>query len=586
MHLTHLIIEEKDASDLMSAGLMTISGRMLRLIASRCRRSVSARLNASIFLRWRYRAAIPERLLIAPQDLRTADPIVALDIYSGRFSFAGQAVETHGQSPFDIAPPSDQWVETLHGFGWLRHLRASDKHLTKANARILIEDWIRQHGVWDAKSWDAKVTARRTLSWLSQSPIILEQTNLAFYRTFTRSLMRQVMYLQYARTQIRPGYGRLLIAIALAAAGLCIEGQKGLLKRASKMLEKELNQQILADGGHVSRNPALLIDILADLLPLRQCYAARAEDIPPALITAIDRIMPMLRFFQNREGTFAHFNGAGATPSDLVATILAYDDTRGQPVLNASHSGYQRIESDNATLLVDTGPAPKPALSQHAHAGTLAFEFSAHGDQIIVNCGTPIRAQEDWLAAARATPAHSTLIMNDANASRFIRNRRLARWLDFPVIASAQVHDIDRQTDDTATRLIARHDGYRHRFGVIHERRLSLNTSGTVLEGEDRLVAPHDGKIKRRRNDHFAIRFHLHPRVAASVLDQDDRIALILPNGHTWHLHAPDHVIEIEESIYLLGAQGIQRTEQAVIHSRLSSCESIAWTLQQVNPKA
>ena len=33
----------------------------------------------------------------------------------------------------------------------------------------------------------------------------------------------------------------------------------------------------------------------------------------------------------------------GATPVDLLATVLAYDDARGNPVLNAPHSGYQRI---------------------------------------------------------------------------------------------------------------------------------------------------------------------------------------------------------------------------------------------------
>ena len=48
----------------------------------------------------------PKRLLIAPQDIRTADPTMASDIYAGYFAFAGKMVNTHGRSPFETPPPS------------------------------------------------------------------------------------------------------------------------------------------------------------------------------------------------------------------------------------------------------------------------------------------------------------------------------------------------------------------------------------------------------------------------------------------------------------------------------------------------
>ena len=47
-----------------------------------------------------------ERILIAPQDLRTSDPTAAGDIYSGYFAFAGKILATEGQSPFTAIPPS------------------------------------------------------------------------------------------------------------------------------------------------------------------------------------------------------------------------------------------------------------------------------------------------------------------------------------------------------------------------------------------------------------------------------------------------------------------------------------------------
>ncbi|MFL5156753.1 MAG: heparinase, partial [Microvirga sp.] len=87
-------------------------------------------------------APAPTRLLFAPQDLRTADPTIATDIYSGFFAFAGRAVTTSGRSPFAFVPPSRAWGQALYGFGWLRHLRAAGTALAQANARSLVDEFV------------------------------------------------------------------------------------------------------------------------------------------------------------------------------------------------------------------------------------------------------------------------------------------------------------------------------------------------------------------------------------------------------------------------------------------------------------
>src|ERR1700681_4142488 len=66
-----------------------------------------------------------DRLVISPQDLRTADATRASEIYAGRFVFAGKVVTCDARSPFEIAPPSEGWAVALLGFGWLTHLRAA-----------------------------------------------------------------------------------------------------------------------------------------------------------------------------------------------------------------------------------------------------------------------------------------------------------------------------------------------------------------------------------------------------------------------------------------------------------------------------
>lgn len=69
------------------------------LAARQAWRRLRRRLRTGPVYRWRYTGRTPERVLIAPPDLRLADPEVAREIYHGRFLLAGQLIETGGQSP-------------------------------------------------------------------------------------------------------------------------------------------------------------------------------------------------------------------------------------------------------------------------------------------------------------------------------------------------------------------------------------------------------------------------------------------------------------------------------------------------------
>ena len=104
-----------------------------------------------------------ERVLIAPPDLRLADPQIALEIYYGRFPLSGHLVETGGRSPFQIEVQNRGWLKTLHGFRWLRHMRAAGTELAAANARALVSDWIATNGgSISGIAWEPATTAKRS----------------------------------------------------------------------------------------------------------------------------------------------------------------------------------------------------------------------------------------------------------------------------------------------------------------------------------------------------------------------------------------------------------------------------------------
>jgi len=520
-----------------------------------------------------------DRLIIAPHDLRTADATRAAEIYAGRFVFAGKIVTCHGRSIFELEPPSEDWEVSLLGFGWLRHLRAADTALTRANARSLVDDWMSNPANQKRSiGRRADVLSRRVISLLSQAPLVLGDTDSKFYRKYLRGLTREIRYLRYTMLDIPDGVPRLQVLIALCYAALCLANQAKQIRSASRKLSDELQRQILPDGGHISRNPGALIELLIDLLPLRQTFAARNIAPPPALLNAIDRMMPMLRFFRHGDGSVALFNGMSGTPSDLIATLLAYDDTHGAPMASMPHTGFQRLDAGQMTVIIDTGPPPPPNVSQDAHAGCLSFEMSAGTSRIVINCGMPSTGRDSWRAFARSTAAHSTLTCHDTSSCQFVEMSTMKKLLlGAPIVGGPQNVENFREVVSNGELLTTSHDGYLQRFGLIHRRVLMASPDGTRLDGEDTISPAPNARVRNNETD-YALRFHLHPSVKANRLSDARGVMLVLPNRDVWTFEALDDKVDLEDSVFLAGTDGPRRTAQIVIRQDTRHASSIRWS--------
>ena len=531
------------------------------------------------FLRGRPRLAPINRIVIAPQDLRTSDPTAASDIYSGYFSFAGKALISGGRSPFAILSAPLPWTEELMGFGWLRHLRAADSALSRANARALVDDWIGLCHVQKGIAWETGVTARRLISWVSQSPFVLEGADPDFYQRFTRSLRRQADYLNATLHMCLAPERRLRALIAQCYVALATQASTDYLDKASQRLGEEIDRQVLIDGGHISRNPAILIELLTDLLPLRQVYASQNVAPPPSLLNAIDRMGPMLRLFRHSDGALALFNGMGATPTDLIATLIAYQDALAKAMENAVVSGYQRLALGNTTLIMDCGSTPPEAYSAQAHAGCLSFEYADGAQRIIINCGSPPSGYDTWEQAARLTNAHSTLEIGGMSMAA-----PATGTFDWPrtppLLTGPRLTDCQRQDEGETLTVTARHNGYELAFGIVHERSLTLQANG-LLTGRDKLIFAHESRA-RNANDDFALRFHLYPTLEASHTGTLHEIKIRAPNGRAWLFSCPDLPIDLAESITFATADGGRRSQQLVMHGRFRTTDQIRWHLSPV----
>src|SRR6201986_5609833 len=100
------------------------------------------------------------------------------------------------------------------------------------------------------------------------------------------------------------------------------------------------------------------------------------------------------------------------------------------------------------------------------------------------------------------------------------------------------------------------YDGFKKTPGLTHARQLFLAADGEDLRGEDRLTG--------RAGQSFAIRFHLHPNVQASLTQDGNAVLLRLPGGIGWRLRTQGAVLSIAESIYL-GSGSTRKTRAGVL---------------------
>jgi uncharacterized heparinase superfamily protein len=85
----------------------------------------------------------------------------------------------------------------------------------------------------------------------------------------------------------------------------------------------------------------------------------------------------------------------------------------------------------------------------------------------------------------------------------------------------------------------------------------------------------------RTTRDKYAVRFHLHPTVKATRLSDGHGVMLMAPDKEVWTFTVRDGRVELEDSVYLAGAEGPRRTVQIVIYGHARHAPRVSWNLQQ-----
>ncbi len=490
---------------------------------------------------------------------------------------------------------SDAWYAGLHSFHWLRDLRALGGDEARRQARTLVLGWLCCHASWNGDSWAPAIVGARVANWIGLHDFFFASADEGFRFCVFDSLGRQTRHLRRVLPDHKRGAALITAIKGLAYGGLCLPQNQGCLTQVRRLLDQTLGVEILADGGHIERNPSIHLAVLRDLIDIRSVFRVARVEVPAKLINAIDRMTPALRFMRHGDGSLVLFNGGREEDPALIETVLAQADSRSRPLRTAPELRFERLHGGRALVVLDAGPPPPPGYNRRAHAGTLSFEFSVGRERLVTNCGSHPEFSNPWHTALAGTAAHSTVTIAETNSSGVVSQG----GVEHP---PGQVTCTRRETADEIT-IIASHNGYVPSFGLLHRRTLHLDQHGDTLHGEDSLEPAVAGSASPASASTaasaassassappptaprpFAIRFHLHPAVQAQIVDGIDGPTVILrsASGTAWRFTAEGGTIELAESIYRGTAGPPRPTLQIVVHGEVGlEGASVGWAFHR-----
>lgn len=540
-----------------------------------------------------FRKAPKPRLLATVQNPLPGDAVAGTALRAGHFLIHGLKVPI-AQADFGGAARLTPPVERVaHSFSWLADLEAAAprEQVVPVAERILVA-WLEANPKIPSRpgkgaAWSLANAGQRELNWLVHAPLVLSSPDKALRGKVLTAITDTAAWLDRNVSRAEDRLAEVAGWCAIVAAGLLLPDGRARRLFGEAGLVQALGELVGDDGGVLSRSPLGQMEAIALLTKLRACYKATRRDPPAALDTILTMLVPPLLALTHGDGSLGSWQGGWAIAADEVSALVAASGVRTRPLRDVSQWGYQRVVAQKSILQFDAAPPPLARNARHGSASTLALELSHAGHRLIVNCGgagaagglMPVRLEQ----GLRATAAHSTLTLDDANSTAVLINGKLGAGVGEVEIdrRTLEAEQGSGQRDMRAIRLEASHDGYAQRYGLIHRRILILREDGTELRGEDLLVPT--GRKGKRGKVGFAVRFHLGAGIEVGLSEDKQGVGLVLPDGSYWQFRSGGAEIRIEESIWTDGQGRPQPVQQIVLQGLVSrGGGNFAWLLKKM----
>ncbi len=454
-------------------------------------------------------------------------------VKEGEFCFLNESGVLTSVDDWNSPDKSKLWLYNLHYLDALNTQNA-DSQLGSLNK--LIDRWIDENPEVQGNGWEAYPTSLRLTNLVKWQMRHHYSGNKLLNSIQQQAvvLSKQVEYHILANHLFANGK-------ALVFAGAALSDRDDFLQQGLAILDKEIPEQFLEDGGHFELSPMYHATMLWDLCDLLNL--AKSSGLPELTLrsanwrAAIQRGLIWLAHMCHPDGDVSFFNDStwGIAPhyNDLCE-YASYLDIKfqtspsTQPHLSAVHlhnTGYMCLTSDSQTkLLFDVGAVGPNYQPGHAHADTLSVELTIFGQRLFVNSGISQYGVDKKRSYQRSTKAHNTVTIDDKNSSDV--------WGGFRVGKRAFSSNIQITNTDEQVIVSGSHNGYRSLFNpVIHSRecqltrdycRIADSIKGSYQKAEARYYLHPDVRIKSLGLGSFECRFPSGQSVLLTFTDYTD----------------------------------------------------------------
>ena len=395
-----------------------------------------------------------------------------------------------GSSISTISTGAGQWLDAVFSTGqWPAEAWALEP---------LLDRWIAANPPGRGDGWHSYTISLRSRIWIRlfrHCPLLATAPRL-------ESLWQQLCWLQAHPEHCHGGNHWLENLTALALGGLNFEGDSAqeMYQRAMTLLQQELNDQLLLDGGHQERSASyhlLMLDRLVELGELLQSLRGKR---PSWLLQAVEGMVAWASAIKLEGGGFPRFNDSAVDAcrplNDVLASAQRYlasaalkkplSDYRLQAALiDLGETGWTLLRPGHGWELVFKCGIPfPPHLAAHAHSDLLSFDLWHHGQPVIAEVGTSVYGSEPDRQFERSSAAHNILQLGLPNPTAHHGTwedgtewiEPVDVWAGFRAGRKAQPHSRSHGRSGPWLWVAGSHDGY-HSISAQHFRWLGLRLS-------------------------------------------------------------------------------------------------------------
>ncbi|MGR5220958.1 heparinase II/III family protein [Vibrio parahaemolyticus] len=431
------------------------------------------------------------------------------------------------------------WLYNLHYFDDLNQLGSQERTDIHTD---LIDTWIAQNPPMMGNGWEPYTISLRCVNWIKW---FLSGNDPK--PEWLSSLSLQVQALEQQLEYHLLGNHLFANAKALVFAGCFFKGDiaSAWLKRGLEILEKEVSEQILSDGGNFELTPMYHNTILADMLDLYQLSLVYPNFIPQRVKTywceTIGKMFKWAELMQHPDGDVSFFNDSAIGIAPKLAVLQQYAKHLNLPICSIINeakvsylepSGYVVLKDQTNKLIIDAAKVGPDYIPGHAHADTLSFELSIDNERVFVNSGTSVYGSGSERHRQRKTEAHNTVVVDSQDSSEVWSGFRVARraYPSKPIIIESE----------SGTTVECSHDGYMRLPGkVTHTRTWQLEQDELLIH--DRLSGAFS---------HAQAHYHLHPNIRVENPNHDGQVILHLPSGAQYNVRAKGADITVQDTTW------------------------------------